>query len=228
MRNYEREMQAIIFRGPSEHGGRGWNIVLPSPSFHTFTGFLSWSSLSSFGLSMLNLSLSSHTYIFTLLIRLASHSLRHCWPMPVTKERLCWCLKKADKWFPSHRKASLDWEAKEQKRQFTLIGRMQERAIKKPVRKKQVVLSSPLPHKTVNTLEKTCLLRPRRYVCHASQCSSRMLQSELSSLPLLGLSCPQPFLHPTLAALTSLWFLVPAKHIPTPEFCTSCSLSETL
>lgn len=131
MRNYEREIQAIIFKR-SKHTWRQRVEYCSSfsitPHFHRLfvleLSLLPWSFL------------FPHTYLFTLLLRPATHSLRHCWPMPGTKERLCWCLKKADKWFPSHRKASLDWEAKEQKWRFTLIGRMQERAIEKACEEK--------------------------------------------------------------------------------------------
>lgn len=50
------------------------------------------------------------------------------------------------------------------------------------------------------------------------------IQSKISSLLPLEPSCLQLSSGFTLDTLTSLWILGSAKHIPTSELCTSCSL----
>lgn len=181
-------------------------------------------------LSMLDLSSSSHNKVCLYLIDKA-----HV-PLTDTTAGPCQALRRdaagacrGGHMVPiSRQKSQLRPESQRQKGRFTLIARIQERVIKKPVRKKQVHLLSPLPYRMVNIFDKTSHLRLRRYICHGLQYSFRIFQSKVPSLLLLSPSCPQLTRHSTLATLAALWFLGPAKHTPSSELCTSCPLSGTL
>lgn len=203
------------------------------PLLHTFTGFLACSSLSSLVFPCwIFPSFSSHNKVRLYLIDKAHIPLTDttAGPMPGTQERRCWGLQRQT--HGSHLTAEKPaWTRKPKNKKGdsdTLIARIQERVIKKPVRKKQVHLLSPLPYRMVNIFDKTSHLRLRRYICHDLQYSFRTFQGKIPSLLLLSPSCPQLTRQSTLATLATLWFLGPAKHTPSSELCTSCPLSGTL